>query len=80
MDVSLSKRWVEFVDGLVTAGRYRSSSEVVHEGLRLVAEREAKLAALRETIDRSIERGGSHPLDEIEAEIDDWAAQSRDRS
>lgn len=33
----------ECVESLVTSGRYRSRSEVVHDGVRLVQEREAML-------------------------------------
>ncbi len=65
MNVSVGKRWEEFVSALVLSGRYGSSSEVIREGLRLVEEREAKLAALRETINASIERGGSFTDDEV---------------
>lgn len=64
MNVSLSERWEIFVATAVAEGRYGSASEVVREGLRLVEEREAKLAALRQTIDHAIERGGSHTADE----------------
>lgn len=64
MNVSLGQRWEEFVATAVEQGRYGSASEVVREGLRLVEEREAKLAALRQTIDAAIERGGSHTADE----------------
>ncbi|MCM5555127.1 type II toxin-antitoxin system ParD family antitoxin [Pleomorphomonas sp. NRK KF1] len=42
-----------FVAELVKTGRYNSKSEVLREGVRLVQEREAKLAAL----DASIRRG-----------------------
>ena len=42
-----------FVAKLVETGRYNSKSEVLREGVRLVQEREARLAAL----DASIERG-----------------------
>ena len=70
MNVSLGKRWEEFVAGLVSTGRYGSSSEVVREGLRLVEEREAKLKALRNTINQSIERGGSYTDDEVGAAVD----------
>lgn len=42
-----------FVTELVKAGRYNSKSEVLREGVRLVQERETKLAAL----DASIRRG-----------------------
>lgn len=66
MNVSVGSRWEDFVDGVVKAGRYGSASEVVREGLRLVEEREAKLAALRETVDASIARGGSVTGAEVE--------------
>ena len=42
-----------YVTKLVKTGRYHSRSEVLREGVRLVQEREAHLAAL----DTSIERG-----------------------
>ena len=42
-----------FVSTLVASGRYNSKSEVLREGVRLVQEREARLAAL----DLSIARG-----------------------
>lgn len=69
MNVSLGQRWEDFVAQAVEDGRYGSASEVVREGLRLVEEREAKLAALRQTIDAAIERGGSHTDAEVEAAI-----------
>ena len=65
MNVSIGPRWESFVDSLVKAGRYGTSSEVVREGLRLVEEREAKLQALRETIETSIARGGSRTDEEV---------------
>lgn len=58
MNVSIGKRWEAFVDTAVQSGRYGSASEVIREGLRLVEEREAKLQALRDTLNASIERGG----------------------
>ena len=42
-----------FVARLVAIGRYNSKSEVLREGVRLIQEREARLAAL----DASIARG-----------------------
>ena len=49
MNVSVGKRWESWIEALLVDGRYGSASEVVREGLRLVEEREHKLAALRET-------------------------------
>ena len=64
MNVSIGKRWEDFVNEMVKEGRYGSQSEIVREGLRLVEEREAKLKALRETIDASIARGGSNTTEQ----------------
>ena len=69
MNVSVGKRWEGFVTSIVDAGRYGSASEVVREGLRLVEEREAKLIALRETVNASIERGGSHTSTQVRGAI-----------
>lgn len=70
MNVSLGERWEGFVDTVLKAGRYGSASEVVREGLRLVEEREARLAALRQTLDASIARHGEHSDDEVGAYLD----------
>jgi antitoxin ParD1/3/4 len=44
--VDLGTRLEAFVAKLVAAGRYNSKSEVLREGIRLIQEREARLAAL----------------------------------
>lgn len=77
MNVSIGERWESFVEEIVRAGRYSSASEVVREGLRLVEEREAKLRALRQTVDRSIEEGGALSDEEIGASIAARAAELR---
>ena len=69
MNVSIGKHWEEFVDGLVKSGRYGSASEVIRDGLRQVEAREAKLKALKDDIEDSIARGGSHTADEVRAHI-----------
>lgn len=71
MNVSIGDRWEGFVASIVKTGRYGSASEVVREGLRLVEEREAKLQALRDTLDASIAQGGVHGDDEVGAAIAD---------
>ena len=43
-----------FVEQLVKAGRYGSKSEVLREGIRLLQDREAQLAALDAVIGQSI--------------------------
>ena len=70
MNVSIGERWEGFVESVLKSGRYSSASEVVREGLRLVEEREAKLAALRETIEASIAEGGERTDEEVGAHLD----------
>lgn len=74
MNVSVGKRWEGFVDDAVRSGRYSSASEVVREGLRLVEEREAKLAALRDMLRASLAEGGAVTDVELGAVLDKAAA------
>jgi antitoxin ParD1/3/4 len=53
VSADLGEALERFVSKLVASGRYHSKSEVLREGVRLIQEREARLAAL----DASIARG-----------------------
>lgn len=53
ISAELGNQLEDFVAKLVESGRYNSKSEVLREGVRLIQDREAKLAAL----DASIARG-----------------------
>ena len=79
MNVSIGERWEGYVEALLKTGRYASASEVIREGLRLVEEREAKLAALRETIDAVIAEYKWYSLEEVEAQLEadleSWSEQ-----
>ncbi|RKK06042.1 type II toxin-antitoxin system ParD family antitoxin [Pseudoroseomonas wenyumeiae] len=77
MNVSIGQRWEGFVESVVRSGRYGSASEVVREGLRLVEEREARLRALRETINASIAEGGSVTDEEMQDSLRDHAEALR---
>src|SRR5699024_159947 len=48
--ISLDDHFVSFLAEQVSEGRYRSASEVVRAGLRLLEEKEVQLAALREAL------------------------------
>ena len=65
-----------FVTRLVASGRYHSKSEVLREGVRLIQEREARLAALDASIARGLAdadagrvRPGSEVFDRLEAKL-----------
>lgn len=75
MNVSIGERWEDFVAEAVRSGRYGSASEVVREGLRLVEEREAKLAALRQTLVASLAEGGGVGDAELGRELDTMMAE-----
>ena len=47
MSADLGKTLEKFVTELVATGRYHSKSEVLREGVRLIQERETRLAAPR---------------------------------
>ena len=51
MNVSLTSKLDNFVADQVEQGRYRSASEVVREGLRLLELRESKLQNLQQQVE-----------------------------
>lgn len=51
MNVSLNPHFERFVEEVVASGRFKSSSEVIREGLRLLEEREVRLMAVRRQLD-----------------------------
>jgi antitoxin ParD1/3/4 len=57
-----------YVEALVEKGRYGSKSEVIREGIRLVQERESRLAALDAAIELGLEdirNGRTTPAEEV---------------
>lgn len=70
MNVSVGKRWEDFVEAVVKGGRYGSVSEVVREGLRLVEERETKLKALRDEIQAALDDPRRYTWDEVDTAIE----------
>ena len=67
MNVSLTPALESYVQKKVETGRYRSSSEVVREAIRLLEERdqekEQRLATLKSEIQKGIDSGPSETLD-----------------
>lgn len=55
--VSLDNYFDDFVQGQVSAGRYKDVSEVIRAGLRLMENEESKAIALRKAIQEGIDSG-----------------------
>ena len=68
ISADLGRNLEGFVTKLVENGRYNSKSEVLREGVRLVQEREARLAALDAAIARGLadaDAGRTVPAEEV---------------
>ena len=62
-----------YVNKLVEEGRYNSKSEVLREGIRLVQDRESRLATLQAALAKGmadIEAGRVHPAEEVFARLE----------
>ena len=65
---NLGQHLETYVTSLIKSGRYSSRSEVLREGIRLVEEREKRLAALDAAINRGLadaNDGRVKPLEEV---------------
>jgi antitoxin ParD1/3/4 len=60
---SIGEHFMGFVDAQVKEGRYSNASDVLRAALRLLEEREAKLAALRAALIEGEQSGASTPFD-----------------
>jgi antitoxin ParD1/3/4 len=70
--IFLKPHFDEFVSHQVSQGRFGSTSEVVRAGLRLLEDREVKLAALRKALIEGEESGFTeYSLDQLNRELDE---------
>lgn len=76
--VTLGPHFENFIADSLRQGRYGSASEVVRAGLRLLEEREAKIAALRAALKEGEESGTPKPFD-MEAFLTDRGAPPSDQ-
>lgn len=73
ISADLGSQLESFVVKLVETGRYNSKSEVLREGIRLIQEREARLAVLDQALARGIEdaeAGRAKPLADVVARLE----------
>ncbi len=73
MTVELGPQLEQAVDDLIQNGRYRSKSEVLREGVRLVQDRETRLEALKAEIQKgldAVDAGDVYPAQEVFAELE----------
>lgn len=61
--ISLDDHFVEFLAREVATGRYRSASEVVRAGLRLLEDQETQMSALRAALVAGEASGDPEPFD-----------------
>ncbi len=79
---NLGQHLESYADELVKSGRYNSRSEVLREGVRLVEEREKRLAVLDAALARGLadaEAGRVKPIEEVAARLKaKYAAMAKD--
>lgn len=72
ISADLGQQLESFVTRLVETGRYNSKSEVLREGIRLIQDREARLAVLDQALARGLadsEAGRTRPADDVFARL-----------
>jgi len=72
ISADLGAQLESFVAKLVESGRYGSKSEVLREGVRLVEEREKRLALLDAALERGqadVDAGRTHDLEDVLDEL-----------
>jgi antitoxin ParD1/3/4 len=72
ISAELGQSLEKFIAKLVKSGRYGSKSEVLREGVRLIQERESRLAALDASIARGLDdakSGRSKPAEQVFARL-----------
>ena len=61
--IALGDHFQDFVQRLVSRGRFGTTSEVLRAGLRLLEEQDARLVALQKAIQEGVDSGPAEPFD-----------------
>lgn len=77
ISADLGQQLENFVASLVATGRYNSKSEVLREGVRLIQDRETRLAALDASIARGLAEADAGTVTPAEAVFDRLDAKYR---
>lgn len=64
--ITLGSYFDQFIQSILSEGRYKNASEVVRAGLRLLEKEEQKIIALRNAIDEGINSGLAEDFDSEE--------------
>ena len=73
--VTLGEHFDDFITDQLNRGRYRSASEILREGLRMLEERETKLEALRAALKKGEASGfADFSFDELKRTLDQETA------
>ena len=83
ISAELGKQLETYIQQLVEAGRYGSKSEVLREGIRLVQDRETRLAALNAAIARGLadaDAGRAAPADGVFKRLQDKYRAAAEKS
>lgn len=74
--ITLDPHFQTFIHNQLETGRYRSTSEVIRAGLRLLENREARLAVLRQMLEAGEQSGvADYSYEDLIAELDRESAQ-----
>ena len=70
--LTLGEHWEVFIKNQISSGKYASASELVRDGLRLIEQRETKIAALQHAITEGLESGVAEnfSMEELQKELD----------
>lgn len=69
MSYSVGSHFEDFIRNQLIVGRYNNASEVVREALRLLEERELKIAELRSQVQEALADERRYTADEVLAHV-----------